>query len=310
MSNPKLNNLDFNLLLDLDVLLREGSVASAARSLHLSAPAMSRRLARLRDAIGDPLFVPAGRGLVPTQRALALRERIQSALEEIRGIFTSTEVNFRSLRRRFVLRSNDGFAGTWATHLTAALKAEAPGVSLEFMPRVERGIEALRSGAVDLDIGVNDLIEPEMHAGTLFKASFAGIMRSRHPLIRKKGKTAISVKDLLTCEHVATSPQGHLSRYFEAALRESGLQRKVAITAPGFQSALVMVASSDLVAMMPEPFAYWAADHLSLHIFRLPMPTPFIEIKQMWHARQDADHAHRWLRAHVLNACEKLAKRK
>jgi len=306
MKTPALSHLDFNLLLDLDALLREGSVVGAARIRYLSAPAMSRRLARLREAIGDPLFVPAGRGLVPTQRALDLSGRVQAAIEDVRGVFTPQEVDFARLERTITLRTNDGFAGTWATRLTAALTAEAPGISLHFTPHTDKNIVALRSGVVDLDIGVLRTVEPEIYSELLFQAAFVGVVRENHPLLstqKKRPSAEVSLQDFLAWPHISTSPRGMATGRLDMSLKELGLRRRVAIAAPGFQSALVMAATSDFIAVMPEPFVRWAmADH-HLHIFKLALTIPPVEISQSWHVRQQADPVHRWLRGHVRSLC-------
>ena len=302
MTTPALSRLDFNLLLDLEALLREGSVVGAARIRHLSSPAMSRRLARLREAMGDPLFVPAGRGLVPTQRASALSARVQAAIEEVRGVFTPQDVDFSRLERTLTLRTNDGFAGTWATGLVAALAAEAPGVSLHLVPHTDQNIEALRSGVVDLAIGVLRTAEPEIYSELLFKASFVGVVRESHPLLSKKKKTSdarVSAQDFVAWPHIATSPSGMATGRLDVALKELGLRRRVAIVAPGFQSALVMAATSDFIGVMPEPFVRWAMTHHRLHIFKLPVAMPYVEVSQSWHIRQNADPVHHWLRRHV-----------
>ena len=304
MKSSALNRLDFNLLLDLDALLREGSVVGAARALHLSAPAMSRRLTRLREAIGDPLFVPAGRGLVPTQRALALRQRVQAAIEEVRGVFTPEDVDFSRLQRTFTLRTNDGFAGAWATRLVCAMAAEAPGVSLHFIPRADKNIEPLRSGVIDLDIGVPGPAEPEVYDEPLFEASFVGVVREKHPLVSNRTDEEVSAQDFVSWPHISTSPRGLATGRIDAALEELGLRRRVLIVAPGFQAALAMAATSDLVAAMPEPFVRWAMAHHRLHIFRLPVTMPRVEVSQSWHTRHHVDPVHRWLREHVLAICK------
>ena len=307
MKTPPLNRLDFNLLLDLDALLREGSVVGAARIRYLSAPAMSRRLARLREATGDPLFVPAGRGLVPTQRALELSASVQSAIEGVRGVFTPQDVDFSRLERTLTLRTNDGFAGTWATRLMAALTAEAPGVTLQFQPQIGKNIDTLRSGVVDLDIGVVRTVEPEIHNEPLFEARFVGVVRENHPLLTQKKKRSsggVSVQNFVDWPHISTSPSGTATGRLDEALKVMGVCRQVAIVAPGFQSALVMVATSDLIAVMPEPFVRWAMAHHRLHIFKLPVTMPNVEVSQSWHVRQHADPVHRWLRGHVRALCK------
>lgn len=298
-----MNHLDFNLLLDLDALLREGSVAGAAKRQHLSAPAMSRRLTRLREAIGDPLFVPAGRGLTPTPRALALREKVHVAIEEARGVFTPDKVNLNQLERIMTLRANDGFAGVWATRLAARIAAEAPGISIHFVPRADKSIAALRDGMVDLDIGVLDTPMPEIYNQPLFQASFVGVVRENHPLLSHQANREINMNEFIAWPHISASRCGMPAGDIDHTLKELGLSRRVAIVAPGFQAALVMAAASDHIAIMPETFARWALQHQRLHIFKLPIATPSVEVSQSWHLRHHVDPVHRWLRGHVRAIC-------
>lgn len=303
-----LNLLDFNLLLDFDTLLREGSVVGAARQLHLSPPAMSRRLTRLREAIGDPLFVPAGRGLVPTKRALALQERVRMAIETVRGVFTPEAVDFKKMERTFTLRANDGFAGSFATQLTAAMKSEAPGACIKLLPRMEKSIDMLRNGTVDLDLGIAESFETEVQSEVLLDSQFVGVVRRDHPLFRKNPRKGVTIHDLVAWEHVSTSPHGQGGGRLDAALKKHGMQRRLAIVAPGFQAALVMVASSDFIGVLPEPFARWALQHLRLQIFNLPVATSMVEISHSWHIRHSLDPAHQWLRNHVKEICRRNVK--
>ncbi len=297
-------NLDLNLLLDLDALLKAGSVAGAAKQLHISAPAMSRRLARLRDAMADPLFVPAGRGLVPTQRALSLREPLYAAIEDARRVFAPTEVDFSQLQKTLILRANDGLVGPWASRLIARTQKEAPGVSLRFVHRTDKGPNALRDGLVDLDIGV--LSEPgsEIYSQRLFRTEFVGVVRADHPLAAAR----VTVATYTAWPHVSASRRGHLRGPIDAALTERGAQRNVVVVAPGFQAALAMTVESDLIASIPEPFARWAAQHQQLHVFKLPVKTPVVEVSQSWHPRYQGDPVHRWLRSHVFALCKDATK--
>ncbi|MGV7206341.1 LysR family transcriptional regulator [Oxalobacteraceae bacterium A2-2] len=292
---------DFNLLLDLDALLSEGSVAGAARRLHISAPAMSRRLARLRAAVGDPLFVAAGRGLAPTPRALALQARLQSALEGVRQVFTPDQLDLHTLQRIYTLRANDGFAGVWATRLAQQISALAPGVLLRFVPRQDKRADVLHRGGVDLDLGILASDEPGIHAEPLFDAGFVGVAREGHALLEEGGE--ISAARYAAWPHVSASPRCLAARPIDAALAELGLQRRIVLVAPGFQAAMVMAASSDFLTAMPEPFARWGAPHHRVRAFTLPMATPTAAVCMSWHARQHHDPAHRWLREQVRLAC-------
>lgn len=303
MKKQPLIHLDFNLLLDLDALLREGSVVGAARALHLSPPAMSRRLARLREAVGDPLFVPAGRGLVPTPRALALKDRVAEAIYAVRGVFAPEALKLTDVQRTFTLRVNDGFLGAWATELTSRLIAEAPGITLNFVARSDKNIGPLRNGEVDLDIGVPGPAESEICTERLFMTSFVGVVRAKHPLLRKKTPTEVTAQDYVAWPHIAAPRRGAAAGRIDTALRALGLQRQVVIVAPGFHAALVMAATSDFIATVPVPFVRWAMTNQKLQTFTLPIATPDVEVTQTWHHRQQTDPMHRWLRGHVHAMC-------
>src|SRR4028119_203909 len=148
---------DLNLLVTLDVLLAEGSVARAAQRLRLSPSAMSRALARLRETTGDPLLVRAGRGLVPTPRAIELRERVGSLVQEAEATLRPAEIlDVSSLVRTFTLRTSDGFVETFGPDLIARLAGEAPGVRLHFVLKPDKDSTPLRDGSVDFETGVVD----------------------------------------------------------------------------------------------------------------------------------------------------------
>src|SRR3954467_10583554 len=146
---------DLNLLVTLDVLLAEGSVARAAERLRLSPSALSRALARLRATTGDPLLVRAGRGLVPTPRALELRERVRQLVRDAEEVLRPAEtLNLRQLVRTFTLRTSDGFVENFGPGLIARVGEDAPGVRLCFMQKPDKDSAPLRDGSVDLETGV------------------------------------------------------------------------------------------------------------------------------------------------------------
>src|SRR5258707_2387587 len=150
MSRP-----DLNLLVTLDVLLAEGSVARAARRLRLSPSAMSRALARLREATGDPLLVRAGRGLVPSPRAIELRERVSRLVHDAEAALRPADtLTLGQLDRTFTLRTSEGFVANLRARLLARIADEAPGVRLRFLPKLDKDSAPLRDGTGDLETGV------------------------------------------------------------------------------------------------------------------------------------------------------------
>jgi DNA-binding transcriptional LysR family regulator len=148
-----LSHPDLNLLVTLDALLTEGSVARAAQRLRLSPSAMSRALARLRAATGDPLLVRAGRGLVPTPRALELRNRVGQLVQDGEAVLRPAEkLDLERLVRTFTLRASDGFVENFGAELVARISEGVPGVRLRFLPKPDRDSAPLRAGDIDLEV--------------------------------------------------------------------------------------------------------------------------------------------------------------
>jgi DNA-binding transcriptional LysR family regulator len=195
---------DLNLLVTLDVLLSEGSVARAARRLRLSPSAMSRSLARLRATTGDPLLVRAGRGLVPTPRALELRERVGQLVEDGRSVLRpAARLDLERLDRVFTLRTSEGFTENFGPELVSRVAAEAPGVRLRLIRKPDKDSTALREGAVDLETGVVEAnTGPELRARLLFVDRYVGVVRAQHPL----AKARITLSRYLAHRHINVSP--------------------------------------------------------------------------------------------------------
>ncbi len=290
---------DLNLLVTLDVLLSEGSVAGAARRLKLSPSAMSRALARLRAATGDPLLVRAGRGLVLTPRALALRDQAARLVEEAGHMLRPfDDVDPATIARAFALRVTDGFVENYGPALLARLERDAPGVRLCFVQKVNKDSTPLREGLVDLEIGViGEETGPEIRTRALFRDRFVGVVRGGHAL----ASGAMTPARYAACRHVAVSRRGRERGAIDAALAPLGLERPVAVMVGSFATALALARTSDLVASVPERHTARLRD--GMHTFGLPVATPAVTVSMMWHPRMEADPAHRWLRRWVYELC-------
>lgn len=304
---------DLNLLIALDALIAEASVAGAARRLGLSASAMSRTLTRLRQATGDHLLVRAGRQMVLTPCAEALRERVRNVVHEARSVLRPSvpELDLARLERDFTVRANEGFIEACGAALIGAVAAEAPLVRLRFAPKVERSPLPLREGSADLEIGVASEMGPEVRLQTLFRDRFVGAVRIGHPLAALR---RVSAERYCSFEHVSASPRGDRSSPLDATLAARGLTRKVVAIVPSFPAALAVVRSSDLVAMVPYSFLTTAGtprkdgSASGIHLFELPVATDPIVVSLMWHPRVELDPAHRWLREKVRGVCAELAR--
>lgn len=300
-----MHSMDLNLLVALDALLEEQSVLRAAKRMHLSAPAMSRTLSRIRDAVGDPILVRAGRELVPTPRAAELRPRVRSIVAEATAVLRDgAALDVARLRRSFVIRSSDVIVGILGNQLLAALRSEAPGVSIIFVPEGEEDVAALREGRVDLDIGAIGEMAPEIRVQALLKDRIVGMVRSAHPLASGK----VTLKRFVEHAHIGVSRKGKVWGPIDAALKEKGLARTTAVVVPGLYAALFLIAGSDLVGAMPSLMADNVAAGLDLTSFPLPVATPPVTLSQAWHPRFDADPAHRWMRERVREVCQAYSK--
>lgn len=290
---------DLNLLVALDVLLEEGSVAAAARRMRLSSSAMSRTLARLRETTGDPLLVRAGRALVPTPRALELRDRVGQLVQDAEAVLRPAEkIRLAELDRTFALRTSEGFVETFGPGLIARVSAEAPRVRLRFVQKLDKDSGPLREGAVDLETGVvGKVTGPEVRTQALFRDRFIGVVRAGHPLSQGR----ITASRYTGGQHVGVSRHGRDKAPLEQALASLGLEREIVVMVGGFSAALALARSCDLVASVPE--RHTANLRVGMHSFPLPFAAPEITISLLWHPRLDADPAHRWLRGCVRDAC-------
>ncbi|MGZ5268096.1 MAG: LysR family transcriptional regulator, partial [Caldimonas sp.] len=283
----------------LDVLLAEGSVARAARRLRLSPSAMSRSLARLRDATGDPLLVRAGRGLVPSPRAIELRDRVGQLVRDAEAALRPVgTLELGRLERTFTLRTSEGFVENFGARLLARVREDAPGVRLRFLPKLDKDSAPLRDGTVDLETGVvGKTAGPEVRAQALFRDRFVGVVRTGHPL----GEGEITAARYAAARHIVVSRRGIDKGPIDDALASLGLQRQIATIVGGFSAALALARGSDLVASVPE---HHTGDlRAGMHSFSLPLPVEPITVSLLWHPRLDGDPAHRWLRGCVRDAC-------
>ena len=299
MSTP-----DLNLLVTLDVLLAEGSVARAARRLRLSPSAMSRALARLRETTGDPLLVRAGRGLVPTPRAIELRERVSQLVQDAEAVLRpARKLNRKQLVRTFTLRTQDGFVENFGPDLIARVGKEAPGVRLCFVQKPDKDSTSLRDGTADLETGVvGKTTAPELRVQALFRDRFIGVVRMGHPL----GQGEITPARYAAGRHILVSRRGRDRGPIDEALTPLGLEREVVTIVAGFATALALARASDLIASVPE--RHTGNLRAGMHGFPLPVATPAITVSLHWHPRMDSDLAHRWLRGCIRDICaEQLA---
>jgi len=287
---------DLNLLRALDALLATGSVTAAAERLHLSVPAASHTLARAREALGDPLFVRAGRRLTPTPRALALKPVIARLLAEADALVAAPgERDFATLERRFVVRAPEGLVVAYAAALAQALREALPRATLHFVPEAHGDRSALREGRIDLDIGSFSSHDPEVEVTLLSQHAPLGAVCAGHALAQGRR----SAQRYAAAQHVAVMQRSGEASAVDDALAQRGLARSIALTVPSSYAALVAAARSSFVATASERIVRAMAPALGLVAFELPFEVPPEQQRMAWHPRHGADPAHRQLRALV-----------
>lgn len=291
-----MRDIDLNLLTALDVLLQERSVTRAALRLRLSTSAMSRTLSRIRETLGDPVLVPAGRAMVLTPHAEAIAEQVHTLSAGAQAVLRPPPpVDPRSMEREFTIRANEAFTQLYAAKLSAAVSAVAPGVRLRFVPKPDKDIAPLRDGIVDLEIGVISGDGGELRAQTLYRDTYVGIARAGHPLFN----APVTPERLCAWGHVVFARRRGRASPADEALVAIGLSRRVSVVVPGFPAVIAVASASDLLGLVPRS-ACLALPGYEIALFELPIPMPELIVSQIWHPRMDADTGHRWLRMMVF----------
>ncbi|MBO8196046.1 LysR family transcriptional regulator [Streptomyces oryzae] len=300
-------SMDLNLLVALDALLAEGSVTGAARRLHLSAPAMSRTLSRIRRALDDPVLVRAGRHMVPTPRALELAGEVRELVERAEAVFTpgsgaGGSFDPARLERTFTLLADDALLTGIGMRLLERVRTEAPGVSLRLIPEGPGESTALREGGADLELGVVNAPAPETRVEHLFTDTNVGVVRPGHPLLAGE----ITPERFAAADHVTGSRRGMLHGPIDELLAAHGLRRRVVASVPTLTSALMVVAQTDLVGRTGLRLGANHVASLGLVTFEIPLELPALPLAQAWHPRYEKDPAHCWLRRCVREIARDL----
>ncbi|VVU51928.1 LysR family transcriptional regulator [Burkholderia anthina] len=305
----RMEDIDLNLVAALDVLLTENSVTAAARRLGLSTSAMSRTLTRLRAATGDQLLVRAGRKLVPTPHATALRDRVHAIANDARAVLrpATADVDMSTLAATFTLRAAASFMDMLAGPVVAAIGDIAPGVRVRFVSKPDRDPGPLRDGTVDLEIGKRGDDAPELHTRPLFHDWHVAVARAGHPLFAS-GK--ITPARYAACRHVIASQLGDFGGPADDATGPRAPAHDVHVVVPGYPDAMRVAAGTDLIALVPRSslgnaFTPGLAQALGLRSFDIPVRLPGILVSALWHPRMHGDPVHRRLRDTVIDTCKR-----
>lgn len=296
---------DLNLLVSLDALLQERSVSKAARRLGLSTPAMSHALARARERLGDPVLVRAGRGMVLTPRAEAMRSSVHAAVTQAREALAPARPFVpHELERTFVVFASDYVLAILGGTIDRILRTEAPRASVRFVPNGIDDAEGLRDGAADLAVGIYGALPQEMRSRQLLTDRFVCVVRAGHPEV---GRT-MSLAKFLALPHVQVAPRGTPGGYIDDVLRTKGLSRSVVRAIPYFLGALQLTAETDYVLTVSERLSRRVAPSLGLRLLEVPFDLRPYALSLVWHPRVDADDGHRFFRDVFVRAADLVAR--
>ncbi|ROP65865.1 LysR family transcriptional regulator [Curtobacterium sp. ZW137] len=294
--------LDLNLLTALDALLEAESVTGAADRLHLSAPAMSRTLGRIRRATGDEILVRAGREMRPTPRALAMRAEVRSLVLRSRDVLApETGLDLGTLERTFTIRAHDALATVLAPALVQRVAADAPGVVLRFLGEAPDDTTDLQRGVVDLEIGSEVPTAPAIDHETVTDDALVGLARRGHPLF---GDDEITLTAWLAAPHVVVSRRGRLRDRVD---RATGDTRSVIASVASTSAAIEIVRATDAVVVVPASVATRAAAAGDTVVFTPPVDLPSVAVVLTWHRRFTTDRGHAWLRSLVARTLRRGA---
>ncbi|MFJ4831935.1 LysR family transcriptional regulator [Streptomyces sp. NPDC088747] len=295
--------LDLNLLTALDALLEEGSVAGAAARLHVTAPAMSRSLGRIRKATGDQILVRTGRSMVPTTRALAMRAEVHALVQQAHQLLSAQrDLDLAALERVFTVRWHDALTAACGTALITAVHRQAPGVQLRLPAEPGSDTPDLRRGEVDLESSSSRPTLPDIRHRLVGSDQLVVAVRPGHPLT----EGPLSPERYAAAEHLTVSRRGRLRDQIDDALSEHGYERRVIAAGPTAAFALQLALGTDLVVTLPDAVTRAARDQLGLVTLPLPLQMPDVPLHLLWHQRYDDDRAHVWLRDLVTETVRTL----
>jgi DNA-binding transcriptional LysR family regulator len=313
MNELNFRTLDLNLLRVFDEVMAERNLTRAAQRLSMTQPAVSNALRRLRELLGDELVLRAGYGVEPTPRALMLWPSVRDALHQLRAALAPGEFNPAQAQNAFVLTMADATAAKVIPGLMNVLASQAPGVTLRVLPLTTRDPrQLLESGEVDLaighfpgvlaELGAQHLqeISPRFIFERLYDGEYVVVMRKHHPLARD----VLTLDDYCAARHLLVSFSGRPVGFVDEALTAVSRKRRVVLTVNQFFTAGLVVASSDLLTVLPRHFigGTGVADQL---VWRpLPLDVPAVHVDALWHRQHQASSAHRWLREAVRRTAQ------
>ena len=302
ISDMNLRSFDLNLLPVFEAILSEGNLTRAAEKLAMSQPAMSNALARLRTAVGDPLFTRTARGMVPTPRAKLMAGQVRHSLDLIQSCLRQTsDFDFQSSTRTFSIAVEDYGEAVITPRFMDWLTHVAPSVRAKIWPEHNTSVlqEELRNGAVDMAVDYFRLKHEGFTNARLMTDELVSMVRVDHPVI---GET-LTLEQYTTLPHVVLTQK---SPMVDRELAKLGLSRTKALEVPHFISMPLIVKSTDFICTLPRRMATLYSEHFQVRMLKAPIEFPKIPIYLVWSHTLEHDPGHRWLRSSLLRFCQRL----
>lgn len=301
-------NLDLNLLRVFDAVMTEQNLTRAASRLAMTQPAVSNALRRLRDALGDELLIRTAHGVKPTPRAENLWPAVRRALSDLEAAIVPEEsFDIATAQDTFRMAMADATAALWLPALVRAIEREAPGLTVRMVPLTTREPRPmLLRGDIDLAIGFFPGVVAQLAGGQgasvspirheqLYSGRYVCVMRKNHPL----AKDELTLDGYCSANHVLVSFSGRAHGLVDEALAQLGRERRILLTVNQFFTAGRVVATSDLITVLPRHLIASTGITGALITKELPFAMPNVHIDMLWHERDTRSPAHKWLRAHL-----------
>lgn len=295
----RLKRMDMNLIIALDALLHEGNVTRAAAEMGVTQSAMSQALSRLRQTLDDPILVRSGRHMVPSPRALSLREPLRLLLSELdRTLVAPEEFEPEKADRLFRLAMLETYAYTQIPRLTHLIASQSQGLTLEVLNLDTATLwTELRTGAVDLAFAGNWDIPEDMDRAKLFDDQVGSMVRKGHPILQAE----ITPETYVAYPHVAFHLRRSGGHPMDDQLRELGLKRRMVCRLPYFLLAPIFVEHDDTIVNLPMSVARAYAKTLDVEVFMPPLPSMGYSVFLVWSKAHASDPANLWFRQQVLS---------
>ncbi len=300
-----IQHVDLNLLMVFEVVYAQRNLSHAAKLIGLSQSAVSNALIRLRDTLGQPLFVRSGQGVAPTSYAESIAPEVIRALAILRSTLQATSFNYRLSNRRFTLICSDYSASVILPAILAKVQQLAPQVTLHVIAKHDGNdfAQALAQGEADLALGGLAFLSGPTRQQRLFDERNVVLARRGHP-----GATRRPSLDVLNrYPHVLVNPYGNWLPWEQLGDSKGvTIEPHIAIRVPTYLAAPYLLESSDYLAACPERLAALLIRHFPLEVLKLPMPLATVAIGQYWHERSHEDPGHQWLRQLVHDVCQNM----